>query len=463
MKLFIHQENVLGYSQDAASYAWFLETGTGKTILSLENMKYLWEHKKINAAIITAPKTVLKPVWLKTLGDFYSGVLPFYTFQWIGEFTESQERLANQILRLDRNPDHMPIFLINIEAFSHTKIYDIVGRVLRHWHVMWIMDESTTIKSPTTKRTKGILKISHLADYKRILSGYPVLKSPEDLYSQIQFLGPHLMPYSSFYAFRNEFCLLKKLDNRVSITIGAKNIDKLANVIQPFTVRLTKKQCLDLPEKIRTVRYIEMSVEQRKYYNQMKEEGYVTIKNNVNSFASTLLVQLEKLHQIANGMILDKKEFFDCYKYKVLVDIIKNEIGDNQVVVWSSYVDNIEFMSDIMECRTLYGETAMNTRDKILLEFNAGKFQILVCNPATAKYGLNLTSAHYSIYFNNSFKLEDRIQSEDRLHRIGQSNKVTYIDLITDDTIEQKVLDTLEKKHSIGAAVLKDEWESWFS
>ncbi len=404
-------------------------------------------------------------MWLKTLSQFYSN-LDYYTFQWIGNISNHQEQMINEMLKCDKCPSNLPIFLINIEAFSHKKIYDLVGIVLRYWSDIWIMDESTTIKSPTTKRTKGILGISHLADYKRILSGYPVLKSPEDLYSQIQFLGSNKIPYSSFYAFRNEFCITRKLDNRVSITIGPKNIEKLAQIIKPFSIRITKKQCLDLPDKIHTARYIEMSEDQKHYYSEMKKQGYITLKDTgKESFASTLLVQLEKLHQIANGLMLSLQSEIECSKYKTLMEIIRDEIGDNQVVVWSSYVKNIERILTwfAISGRAIYGATPINERDKIITDFQASKFQILICNPATAKYGLNLTAASYAIYFNNSFKLEDRIQSEDRLHRIGQVNKVTYIDLLSENTIEEKILDVLEHKHNVGAQIMGDEWKSWFN
>ena len=462
--LFKHQQDVLDRAKDKQSFAFFLETGTGKTILTLENMIYLYKQKKIGACIITAPKTVLRPVWLKTLEEYIYDI-PFYCFQWIGSISDHQSSVLTSILRQDADPSRFPIFLINIEAFSYNKIYDLVTRVMRHWYTAWIIDESTTIKSPSTKRTKGILKISHLAEYKRILSGYPVLKSPDDLYAQIQFLGPHLIPQKSFYVFRNEFCITQQIDNRITVVKGPKNIEQLNGLIQPFSARVLKKDCLDLPDKLKTIRYIEMTDEQKRYYKQMKHEGYVTLKNSEEKvFASTLLVQLNKLHQIANGLI-NAKIPVNCDKYNTLSEIIQNEIPTQQIVIWATFVENLFIIEKHLNekrisCKVIRGAGPESV--KIEEDFISGKFQCLICNPAGFRFGHNWTNANYSIYFNNSFSLEHRIQSEDRLHRIGQRNIVTYIDLVTDSTIEEKILKVLEKNHSVGAAILKDEWEIWF-
>lgn len=464
--LFEHQQTILDKAKDKSEFAFFLETGTGKTILSIENMIYLYRQKKIGAAIVTAPKTVLKPVWEKTL-ELYIKDFAYYIFQWIGNIHESQNNILNSIFKKDTDPTRFPIFLINIEAFSYNRIYALVEHVMRRWYTLWIMDESTTIKSPATKRTKGILKIAHLAEYKRILSGYPVLKSPEDLYAQIQFLGPHLIPQKSFYGFRNEFCITQQIDNRVTIVKGPKNIEQLNGLIQPFSARVLKKDCLDLPAKLKTIRYVDMTEQQRRYYKQMKEEGYITLKHTEDKvFASTLLVQLNKLHQVANGLLIGNIGDMDCDKYGLLSDLLENEIPDQQVVIWACFVENLfkieqYLLTRKISCKVVRGAGTESV--KIEEDFIRGKFQCLICNPAGFRFGHNWSNASYSIYFNNSFSLEQRIQSEDRLHRIGQRNNVTYVDLVTDNTIEDKILRVLEKNHSVGAAILKDEWEAWFN
>lgn len=460
------QQEVLNKSRDKREFAWFLETGTGKTVISLENMRYLWQEKKIKAVIISAPKTVLKSVWIKELDNYPE--INYRVFSWIGELSQSDRNLLSQILRVNDSPfAQLWIFLINTEAFSHKRVLPLVNAVLRKWYTLWIMDQSTMIKSPNALRTKNVLSLSHLAEYKRILSGFPVLKSPEDLYTQIQFLGPQLIPQKSFYGFRGEFCILRQLDNRVSIAVGIQNIPQLQKLIEPFSIRMLKKDCLDLPEKVRMLRMVEMTKEQKKHYNEIKEQGFTTLQNTEQKvFTTTLLAQLVKLHQIANG-IIGPGIAIDNPKGNIIVDLLLEELADEQVIIWSCYVDSIVQLVLLLHekgitARTLYGETSTNDRATYVDGFNNREFQVLIANPAVAKFGLNLTVSSYAIYSNNSLKLEDRLESEDRIHRLGQTRHATYIDLIAEDTLEHKLLDMLDKKQIVGSTVLGDEWKSWF-
>lgn len=459
------QQDVLDKSRDSREYAWFLETGTGKTIISLENMRYLWKQQKIKAVIITAPKTVIKSVWVKELGNYTD--IDYRIFTWVGNLSESEASILNKILRLNDSADRrLWIFLINTEAFSHKKVLPLVRTILRKWFTLWIMDQSTMIKSPTALRTKNVLSLSHLAEYKRILSGFPVLKSPEDLFTQIQFLGPQLIPQKSFYGFRGEFCILRQMDNRVSVVTGIQNIPQLQKLIEPFSIRMLKKDCLDLPSKIRTIRHVEMTKEQRRHYNEIKEQGYTTILNaDKKVFVTTFLAQLIKLHQIANGII--ENHHLGSNKNNVIVDLLNEELSDEPVIIWSCYIESIlqinaYLISSNISVRTIYGATTTEERAEYIEDFNNRKFQVLIANPSVAKFGLNLTTASYAIYYNNSLKLEDRLESEDRIHRIGQNRHAVYIDLVTEDTVEQKLLELLDKKQQIGATILGDEWKSWF-
>lgn len=479
IKLYQKQQEVMDRSWDRGSWAWFHETGTGKTIMTLENMRILYEKKMINVAIICAPKTVIKPVWLVHL-EKYEKTMDYYVFTWHGGLSDYNRVALAKQLRKDTEPPVLLIFLINIEAFSYYtkdpiykrprgKIYTMMTSLLRRYKVFWAIDQSTMIKEHDSKRTEGIVSLSYLPDFKRILSGYPVLKTPSDLYSQIQFLGPNLIPHQSFYSFRNRYAITKKLDSRVTIEIGTQNLQELNQIIQPFSSRLLKKEMVDLPPKLRTKRIVEMTSEQQKYYKQMKDQAHIILeKSGESTFASNLLVQLEKLHQVANGLIISLNVRMPCRKYDVLIDVIREEIGDNQVIVWFSYIDNIleaceRLTQDNISCTTVYGGVTGSRRDNAIMAFMRNEYQVLLANPATAKFGLNLVNAPYAIYFNNSFKLEDRLESEDRIHRIGQdAENILYIDLITEGTNEDKILATLESNHSVGATVMGDEWKQWF-
>lgn len=469
--LFEHQMYVLGKSIDEKSYAFFMETGTGKTIVTIETIKYLWDRNKINFVIILAPKLVCESVWEVEL-ERYREDIKYRLFKWIGGMSNTDKYIINSIIKAITEERKftpiLPIFLINTEAFSHVKIYNLVIEIIKKAVVMMVIDESTSIKNPKAQRTKGLLKLADSIPYKRILSGYPILRSPEDLYTQIRFLGKNLIPYQSFFAFRNEFCTLRAM-GRFTIVTQYKNLDKLAKLISPFSIRITKKECLDLPDKVRTKRYVTMTPLQQTMYTSMKEECYLHLTGCEESvFALSFLAQLSKLHQIANGLLIRENTEIPNIKYDALIEILHEEIPD-QCVIWFWFIRTLEQADERIRKKfgkdstvIIHGNVPFTTRMENLRKFQTGKVRFLLANPATAMHGLNLVNCNYVIYFNNSTHLEHRVQSEDRFHRIGQINKVTYIDLITKNTVEDRILKQLENNHKIGAEVLKDKWEDWF-
>ena len=345
------------------------------------------------------------PVWLKLIEKYLD--IEYFIFRWNGGFTNYQQTALDKLLRRNTDRNVLLIFLINTESFSYYtkdriyhkprgKIYDVLNKILKRWKIFWAIDQSTMIKEHNSKRTEGILDLAHWPDYKRILSGYPVLKSPSDLYSQIGFLGPNLIPYRSYYAFRNRFCITRKLDNRVSIEIGTQNLQELNRIIQPFSSRLLKKDMVVLPPKLRTKRMVEMTDEQKKYYNQMRDEGLIQLQNcDKTTFASNLLTQLEKLHQVANGVVVSLNQHLKCNKYPELVSFIQDELADNQMIIWFSYIMNIEQTSKWLSDHNItygfaHGGVTGSNRDKVIEDFTKGNFQIMLASPAL-KFGLNLT------------------------------------------------------------------------
>ena len=232
MKLYPFQEPIFGRSRDEKVFALFMETGTGKTIVSIATIIHLYKEKQINFAIIIAPKMVCEPVWEYELSKF-RGDLNYRLFKWIGGVSDTDKYLLKMIIKDIANVDvihsMLPILLINVEAFSHPKIYEFITSILIATKNIVILDESTHIKNVKSIRTKGLVKLSPKANYKRILSGFPVLRSPEDLYTQIQFLGANLIPYASYYAFRNDYCNLRAM-GRFQIVTGHKNLDRLAGL-----------------------------------------------------------------------------------------------------------------------------------------------------------------------------------------------------------------------------------------
>jgi SNF2 family DNA or RNA helicase len=369
--------------------------------------------------------------------------------------------------------DDMRILIMNIEAFSTEKGQQFAKVFLRVTDAFMAIDESTTIKTPTAKRTKAIVKIGKDARYRRIATGSPVTKSPLDLYSQCDFLGEDCLNYSSYYAFQARYAVLverKMATHTFKQVVGYRHLDELKDKLDRFAFRVTKDECLDLPDKIYLRRDVELTAEQKKTYEQMKlmalsvlDEGLVSTNN--------ALTQLMRLHQIVCGYVkLDDGQELDLPNNRLseLMDLLAE--SDGKVIIWANYRKNIQDIKlaiqkeyGMTSVATYYGDTAAEDRQDIVDKFSDPKSELrfFVGNPTTGGYGLTLVSSHTVVYFSNSFDLEKRLQSEDRAHRIGQTEKVTYIDLIATNTVDEHIVKALRNKINIASAVLGEDIKGW--
>jgi SNF2 family DNA or RNA helicase len=465
-----HQAEGEALAGERGGFAWFLETGTGKTYTAILNIARLYRENKLRAAIIIAPKNVYREVWETELNNFMPADVPFYTVWFTAGLTDREESRLDTVINNYYNDDHLKIILINVESFSSKQAHVICLRIMSKYQTIVVVDESTFIKNPQVKRTRNILMLTPFAKYRRIMSGYPVLNSPEDLWSQIKFLGVEI-PFSSFLAFRNFYCILKPIGmGKISVPVGYRNLDHLAELLSHFSYRKLKADCLELPEKIYEKRYVSMTIEQAKHYENMTKQARVTFSDGTGLTATNLMTLANKLQQIANGIVYTPvgPKFIENNKAGVLVDILGEEIGKKQVVIWSRYTENIKYLTYVLRARfgnssteSIFGDTGPRDRHFLLNKFQDEKYLYLLTNPASLGHGIKLLPSHYSIYYNNDFSLEHRVQSESRQHRAGQTNKVTYIDLITKNTIEDYVLEKLQDKMDVSAAILGDQLSLW--
>ena len=311
--------------------------------------------------------------------------------------------------------------------------------------------------------------MSQKALYKRILTGSPITKSPLDLFSQCEFLKPGILGFTNFYAFRARYSVMKQIqigaNKNLLIPIYYQHLGELENKIKSFSFRVRKDECLDLPPKIYEKRDIKLSDQQIKLYNSLKENCRAIIEDEMASY-NNKLTEILKLQQVCNGFLKtddgETKELTNS-KLTELINIL-DEV-DGKVIIWANFVHNIETIIKTLQYKfgqtsvvSVYGDVAVEARNSAVINFQKNdRVRFFVGNPSTGGYGLNLTKASTVIYFSNSFNLEIRQQSEDRAHRIGQENKVTYIDLIAKGTIDEFVLKSLNQKLTLSAQTLGEE------
>jgi SNF2 family DNA or RNA helicase len=466
-KPFAHQSKALEMSWDKEVFAYFMEMGTGKSKVLIDNIAMLYNAGKINGALIIAPKGVYKN-WFDSEIPTH---MPDYIEKKIGLWRTDPD--AKELKPLFTTGAELHILIMNVEAFSTKKGVMFAHKFLSCHNALIGIDESTTIKNPTAKRTKSILSLKTLSKYRRILTGSPVTKSPLDLFSQCQFLDPWLLSQQSYFAFRTRYAICRKINvsgRQVEIVVGYRNLGELSDKLKPFSYRVLKDDCLDLPPKTYTKRVIELSDEQKKVYKTMKEKAIAFLNGKMVSTA-TVITQLMRLHQITCGHFTsDDGDVQEIKNNRInqLMEILEEVEG--KAVIWAHYRYDIEKIVESISKKygensvvTYYGDTSTDDRQKAITQIQDkdSPVRFIVGTPQTGGYGITLTGASTMIYYSNGYDLEKRQQSEARIDRIGQEKPMTYIDIIAEGTVDDKIVQSLRKKVNIATEVMGEELKDW--
>ena len=468
-KPYAHQMTALEKSWNKETYAYFMEMGTGKTKVLIDNLAMLYDKGKVNGALIIAPKGVV--------GTWYTNELPTHlpdhienvTVLWQPNITKKQQESLDTLFQ---EGEGLHILIMNVEAFSTEKGKLFAAKFMSCHNTLMAIDESTTIKNPSAKRTKNILALGKEAKYRRIMTGSPVTKNPLDLFSQCYFLDPFLLDFHSYYSFRNRYAEMKTMHahgRSIQIVSKFRHLGELSESLQSFSYRVLKEDCLDLPDKIFIKRQITLTPEQRKLYDQMKKQALAILEGKVSSTQNSL-TQLMRLQQITCGHFTDDTGTTQPIvnnRITELMDVLEDVEG--KAIIWAHYqYDMKHIMQEIEKVYgpgsmvDYYGLTPKDVRQDHITKFqNDPKCRFFIGTPSTGGYGITLTAANTVIYYSNGYDLEKRLQSEDRAHRMGQKKPVTYVDINAEDTVDEKIVKALRKKIDIASQVLGEELRSW--
>jgi len=446
-----------------------MEMGTGKTKVLIDNVAMLYDRGKIDGALIISPKGVIDTWYSQELPAHLPDHIENMAVLWQANITKSQSRKLGNLFKTD---ERLHILIMNVEALSTQKGVAFAEKFIFSHKTLMCIDESTTIKNPKAKRTKNIISIAPRAQYRRILTGSPVTKNPLDLYSQCEFLNEDHLDFTSYYAFRNRYAEMKTLHiagRSIQIVSHFKNLDELAEQLKTFSYRVLKEECLDLPEKIYMKREIELSPEQKKVYKQMKEQALATL-NGKQITTMTVLTQLMRLQQITCGHFVaddGTTQEIKSNRLNELMDILDEVEG--KAIIWAHWQKDIQIIKEALIKKygpgsvvDYYGLTPQDERQGNIRKFQDDpRCRFFVGTPATGGYGITLTAANTVIYYSNGYDLEKRLQSEDRAHRIGQHKPVTYVDIIAEKTVDEKIVKALRDKINIASQILGEKLKSW--
>lgn len=448
---YAHQREGFERARDASAFAFLMDMGTGKTKVTIDNAAWLWTQGRIDACIVLAPKGV-HTQWIAQQVPAHCSVPS------VGVAVSLQRlgKRATAALEAALEEPGLRFVAINTEAVVSERAVALLEGILKRQRCMLVVDEAHYIKNPTAARTKAITKLGRLAHYRRILTGTPVTRGTEDLFSQYRFLDPNIIGCQTFSAFTTAYCVRGGFENRQ--IVGYRNLERLRALIAPYTHRVRKDECLDLPPKVYTTREVPLSDEQRDAYNEARA-AFNEAAESENFDIQHAIVLVTRLRQVVGGHLPDGRALA-CPRVDVVADIVRETAG--RVVVWAVHRHEVvRLCAELRKQRdrrvfAYDGHTTDAQRDEALRAYAEDESTVLVANPAAGGTGLNLDGASTVVYYSHTFNAAHRWQSEDRTHRATTRHSVTYVDLYAPRTIEQRVLAALRRKQDLAAMSVAD-------
>jgi len=464
-----HQAEIIEQTKDKRYFGYLMEQGTGKTHVTIAVMTHLFRTGKIDGVLILAPNGV-HDNWTKIEIPLHCALDEgdYLTATWHGSDGVRKRAYWEYVAMLDPKEKPLVILSANIEATRTDAFMSSIRPFMNLRRFLLVVDESTVIKNPKADQTKATMKIAKNAAYSRILTGTPITQSPLDLWSQCRVLAEDALPYTSYTAFKHMFAVEQAVTfghRSFNKIVGYQNQQLLASLIAPFTVRVLKKDCLDLPEKIYQTRYVELTPEQKRHYKDLERQCFTMIDKDAVTITA-IITKMLRLHQITLGYV----ETDDGVMHQIphnrgaaLTNLLETECSGKTIIFG-------RFLQDIQQILKIIGELTENGADAWAVKYtgeedpvartqavdsfqNDPRCKYFVATKAAAR-GLTLTAAENVVYYSQDFSLEARLQSEDRAHRIGQKKNVTYTDLVARGTIDDRVVEALKKKTDLATSVL---------
>ena len=432
------QLEALRRAQEARGFGYWMDLGTGKTAVILA------EFTNLNRAALVDDLVVVCPNSLKQ--------------NWQDEADKFGAKFGSVSLWPEDFPTAKPHLLVmNYEALSAEKGTLALQRHLKASRVMLVLDESIHIKNPRARRTRHILALAPRAQYVRVLSGAPVTQGPHDLWAQVAAIGAAPM---NFYAWREQFCKLGGyLGKQV---MGVKDLDGLNRILDPCSFRASKEDWLDLPKKIYTTRTVTMTADQQYHYDRMLRDFVTTVQSKTVT-AEMVVTQLTKLQQISSNFIIDAAGTAHRIsatnpKMEVVKEILESVSG--KTLIFTYYRHSTETLAQELQAPYIWGGMDKVGISEMKRQFEQEpNIRVLVAQVHTARYGHTLLGGEgpdrcaTTIFYENSYSLDARTQSENRNHRIGQDRSVTYLDLIA-SRVDRAVIRALQRKNNVATAIL---------
>jgi SNF2 family DNA or RNA helicase len=443
-RLYEHQKKAVAYCLAREKFGIFMEQGTGKTLVLLQLLRYLKKHGANMPALVVCPVSVIS-AWVKQAREFTPDLR-------IG-VCRGTPKQRDQILA-EAEHGKLDILLINYEL-----LHPCCQPLRKIKFGTMILDESQKIKHRGTLQAKAAMKISDGVQRRYILTGTPMANSPLDIFNQIRFLDPTVFGHS-WYGYRDRYAIMGGYGGYQQL--GWKNLEELTTKLAGISYRVLKKDCLDLPEKVYQEFRLDMGDEQKKCYKELAEDLVTTVKNAIIA-TPVVLAKLAKLRQMASGFVYSADGEMLTLKENPKIVQLKEILGeihkDHKVVIWTSFQAEMRAIKNLclemkLEYVSVDGSVSQDERAVRIQSFQeVENVRVFIGQQHAGGVGITLTAADYCVFYSNDYSYEVRVQAEDRLHRIGQKNRVVYIDLIMKGSVEGVIKRALAKKTDLAERI----------
>ena len=418
-----YQKDIVNDALNAGCYGIFAETGTGKTLISLEIASHF---KK---TLILCPLSVIETAWIDDCKKFYPQM------KIINCWSNTSDG------RFDLLDEEADVYVMNYESYKIVR-----NKIMKSNFDCMIVDESSCMKNMKSQITSMILEMINVIPHRFVLSGCPCPNHNSEIFPQMKFVNNEIFG-NNYYGFLARY-FHQDMSNPHVWFQTAEDKERYNLRLTEQSVFLKKEDCVDLPEKVFQVRRFEMASEQRQHYNELLND----IKSHINEWSKfEFTAKLMKLREITSGFVYTKDSnviTMDSNKPKALAEILE-EIGNKQVIIWCQFQHEIKSLAEQFGGVALTSSSSKTKeRYEIIRDFRDGKIQYLFTHPTLMGKGLTFVNCTYNVYYSLSFSYEEFKQSQDRIHRIGQTNKCTYIIMQAKDTIDEKIYSCLQRKES---------------
>ncbi len=455
-----HQKKAFSLSRDKKGFALFMEMGTGKTRIIIDEAADLYERGLIDMCLVVAYPSGVPSQWIhEAIPTHMPDRIKVKT--WV---RHPGRKVPNDIWEPFKGLKFYGLNVEQLQVKSGVKLLNDIIESVPDKRVLLVFDESTSLKSHRSNRSKAGWALAKKANYRRILTGTPITQGMHDLYSQFKLIDPDIIGATSFTAFRNRYCRMGGYERQE--IIGYRNVEELMELIHGYSFRVRKEDCLDLPPKVFVRKEIDMTPEQKSLYDKMKKDYFIKLENGEILDGTIGAVRIMRMQQTMSGHIPiienEKTVGWEPIRNK-RIEMTKHILSgvDGKTIIFCKFTPDVEQLVQELSdsCLEYSGRINHTKRHDVLKEFKDNpQKKVLVSQIRAGAMGLDMWYAQNVIYFSCDWSYELHYQSQDRIHRSGQTKTCTYFTILIPNTVDTMIQDIIQNKHDFAKMCLDKEY-----